>query len=70
MTGMDLTTAARAASDVDPATGLRAVATLRRLTDELERQQVRRARIAGWSWQQIGDALGISRQAVHKKHRN
>jgi DNA-directed RNA polymerase specialized sigma24 family protein len=66
---MDLTTAARAASDVDPATGLRAVAALRRLTDELERQQVRRARAAGWSWQQIGDALGISRQAVHKKHR-
>ena len=69
MTAMDLTTAARAASDVDPVTGLRAVATLRRLTDELERQQVRRARVAGWSWQQIGDALGISRQAVHKKHR-
>jgi DNA invertase Pin-like site-specific DNA recombinase len=66
---MDLTTVAHAASDVDPATGLRAVAALRRMTDELERQQVRRARTAGWSWQQIGDALGISRQAVHKKHR-
>jgi DNA invertase Pin-like site-specific DNA recombinase len=66
---MDLTTAATAASGVDPATGLRAVAALRRMTDELERQQVRRARAAGWSWQQIGDALGISRQAVHKKHR-
>jgi biotin operon repressor len=45
------------------------VAALRRMTDELERQQVKRARAAGWSWQQIGDALGISRQAVHKKHR-
>jgi DNA invertase Pin-like site-specific DNA recombinase len=66
---MDLTATARAASDVDPATGLRAVAALRRMTDELERQQVKRARAAGWSWQQIGDALGISRQAVHKKHR-
>ena len=66
---MDLTAAARAASDVDPATGLRAVAALRRLTDDLERQQVQRARETGWSWQQIGDALGVSRQAVHKKHR-
>jgi DNA invertase Pin-like site-specific DNA recombinase len=69
MTAMDLTTAARAASDVDPATGLRAVAALRRMTDDLERHQVQRARETGWSWQQIGDALGISRQAVHKKYR-
>ena len=69
MTAMDVATAARAASDVDPATGLRAVVALRRMTDDLERQQVLRAREAGWSWQQIGDALGISRQAVHKKHR-
>lgn len=65
---MDLTEAANAASAVDPATGLRAVVALRRLTDDLERRQVQRARHAGWSWQQIGDALGISRQAVHKKH--
>lgn len=66
---MTLTDTARAANDVDPATGLRAVAALRRLADELERRQVRSARDAGWSWQQIGDALGVSRQAVHKKHR-
>lgn len=65
---MDLSTAARAAADVDPATGLRAVVALRRLTDDLERRQVQRARDAGWSWQQIGDALGVSRQAAHKKY--
>jgi DNA-directed RNA polymerase specialized sigma24 family protein len=52
----------------DPAAGLRAVAALRRLADRLERQHVMAARIAGWSWQEIGDALGVSRQAVHKKH--
>jgi DNA invertase Pin-like site-specific DNA recombinase len=69
MTIMDLAATVHAATDVDPAAGLRAVAALRRLTDELERQQVQRARNTGWSWQQIGDALGISRQAVHKKHR-
>jgi len=22
----------------------------------------------GWSWQQIAECLGVSRQAVHKKH--
>ncbi|HVD13602.1 MAG TPA: HTH domain-containing protein, partial [Actinomycetota bacterium] len=23
---------------------------------------------AGWSWQEIASELGVSRQAVHKKH--
>jgi hypothetical protein len=66
---MDIAHAVEAAADIDPSTGLRAVAVLRRLCDDLERSQVRRARALGWSWQQIGDALGTSRQAVHKKHR-
>ena len=57
-----------APTDVDPATGLHAVLALRRLIDDLERRQVAQARRAGWSWQQIGDALGISRQAAHKKY--
>ena len=30
--------------------------------------QVRNARTKGWSWQDIAGALGVSRQAVHKKH--
>ena len=57
-----------AAQDADPAIGLRSIAVLRRLTDHLETRQVASARRAGWTWQQIGDALGVSRQAVHKKH--
>ncbi|GAB3305031.1 hypothetical protein EK0264_04400 [Epidermidibacterium keratini] len=52
----------------DPATGLRSVIELRKLADRLERQHVSAARLAGWSWDQIGDALGVTRQAVHKKH--
>jgi DNA-directed RNA polymerase specialized sigma24 family protein len=60
---------AAAASASDPRTGLRAVRALRRLLEELERTQVRRARAEGWSWQEIGEALEVSRQAVHKKHR-
>ena len=61
----DVTTAA--AAD-DPATGLRAVRAMRELADRLEHLQVRSARNRGWSWQQIADALGVTRQAVHKKH--
>jgi hypothetical protein len=52
----------------DPAVGLRAVVALRRLAEEVEARHVRRARDLGWSWEQIGDALGVTKQAVHKKH--
>ncbi|WP_262848520.1 RNA polymerase subunit sigma-70 [Mumia quercus] len=52
----------------DPEVGLRAVRALRELADRLERLQVERARSLGWSWQQVADALGVSRQAAHKKH--
>jgi Homeodomain-like domain len=52
----------------DPAVGLRAVASLRVLLETLEDLQVNNAREQGWSWQQIAEALGVSRQAVHKKH--
>jgi DNA-directed RNA polymerase specialized sigma24 family protein len=59
---------ASAASDADPRVGLRAVRALRRLLEHLEETQVRRARELGWSWQEIAGVLGVSRQAVHKKH--
>ena len=52
----------------DPAVGLRAVAALRRLTDQLEDLQVQSAREQGWSWSEVAAAIGVSKQAVHKKH--
>ncbi len=52
----------------DPAIGLRAVGALRRLAEQVEAAQVRLARERGWSWEQIGDALGVSRQSVHAKY--
>ncbi len=52
----------------DPAEGLRAVRSLRLLADQLERLHVERARGLGWSWQDIATVLGVSKQAVHKKH--
>lgn len=64
----EATKLAGAASSADPDTGLRAVASLRVLLESLERLQVESAREQGWSWQQIADSLGVSRQAVHKKH--
>jgi hypothetical protein len=62
---MDL---AASAGSSDPATGLRAVASLRRLAEQLESLQVDRARDLGWSWAQIAAELGVSKQAVHQKH--
>jgi hypothetical protein len=52
----------------NPRDGLRAVRAVRELADRLEHLQVERARMLGWSWQEIADALGVSRQAVHKKY--
>jgi hypothetical protein len=52
----------------DPATGLRAVAALHRLAERVEATHVAAARRAGWTWEQIGDALGVTRQSVHAKH--
>jgi len=66
---LDLQTTVTAAEADDPATALHAVASLRGLADQLERNAVVRARIAGWSWREVGAALGVSGQAAHKKHR-
>ena len=51
----------------DPAIGLRAVGALHRLAEQVEARSVLLARDRGWSWEQIGDALGVSRQSVHAK---
>ena len=59
---------ADATASKDPAVGLAAVASLRALLESLEALQVDNARAKGWSWQQIAEALGVSKQAVHKKH--
>jgi DNA-directed RNA polymerase specialized sigma24 family protein len=48
----EATRLASAVDSKDPRVGLRAVA----------------ARTHGWSWQEIAAELGVSRQAVHKKH--
>ena len=53
----------------DPREGLEAVVALRRTLEALEAAQVEKAFVeAGWSWARIAEVLGVSRQAVHKKH--
>ena len=59
---------AAAADSSDPRTGLRAVAALRRLLEQLEALQVDNAREHGWSWQEIAERLGVTKQTVHRKH--
>ena len=59
---------ATAASSKDPTVGLRAVRSLRVLVERLEALQVQNARDSGWTWEQIAQLLGVTRQAVHKKH--
>ncbi len=60
--------AAVAADTTDPLAGLRAVTALRRLVETCELRQVEAALAAGASWQQVALELGVTRQAVHKKH--
>jgi predicted ArsR family transcriptional regulator len=38
------------------------------MADRLEDAEVERAMREGWSWSQVAEALGVTRQAVHKKH--
>jgi hypothetical protein len=64
----DATDLAAAASGADARVGLRAALALRRLAERLEALQVANARRQGWSWQDIADALEVSKQAVHKRY--
>jgi DNA-directed RNA polymerase specialized sigma24 family protein len=51
----------------DPAEALAAVVALRLMADKLERSAVSAALEQGWSWSQIAQALGVSKQAAHKR---
>jgi hypothetical protein len=51
----------------DPEAALAAVVAVRRLAGRLERDAVVEAVAQGWTWAQVGEALGISAQAAHKK---
>lgn len=52
----------------EPGDAMAAALALRELADQVERKAVRQALADGWTWAQIAEALGVSKQAAHKKH--
>jgi DNA-directed RNA polymerase specialized sigma24 family protein len=51
----------------DPEEALAAVVALRKRADAMERRAVAAALAQGWSWARIAQALGVSKQAAHKR---
>lgn len=51
----------------DTEAALAAVVALRRSADRLELAAVLCAVDKGWTWLQIAEALGVTKQAVHKR---
>lgn len=51
----------------EPEKALAAVVALRRAADTLERRAVKAAMLQGWTWARIAQALGVSKQAAHRR---
>ena len=62
-----MTTLKNLPSPTDPEKALAAVVSLRVTADKLELSAVAAALEQGWSWSQIAEALGVSKQAAHKR---
>ncbi|MFG6403916.1 MULTISPECIES: AsnC family protein [unclassified Microbacterium] len=61
-------TAISESGDGGPIAELHRLNELRQALARAEAEQVRRARVAGYSWVAIAGALGVTRQAAHKKY--
>ncbi|HWE59477.1 MAG TPA: Clp protease N-terminal domain-containing protein [Solirubrobacteraceae bacterium] len=60
----------RVVSGSDPAGQLEALCELRRELDAIESELAAEAIRAGMSWREIGAAIGVSKQAAHRRHRD
>jgi len=60
----------RAAGDweSEPLNGLRDACRVSTALDKLTRESVQRARTAGHSWTQIGEALGVTKQTAWERY--
>lgn len=58
----------KAGRSSSPDAGLEAIARLRQELETLEQHHVFAACSEGWTWSKIARALGVTKQAAHKKH--
>ncbi|GGD73857.1 HTH domain-containing protein [Microbacterium murale] len=68
LTIMSIPTAQALDPEGEPLAELHRLTDLRREISRIEEAQVRRARNAGYSWQAIASALGVTKQAAHRKY--